>query len=165
MITMEIDSKFRTEENYYRIKFSNMPYEHWEYGQTALDAIARARHDLIESGNESGELGSGLARIAVYGEWDCAPHHFHNDGTHSHQYGKLSTWISQEKQMEHSNLTPCDSCQTPIATDTHAEEFGLCVACSNDYFNHTCDKCGNENVMNLNPPFTRLCSECEPADN
>ena len=67
--------------------------------------------------------------------------------------------------MELTTLTPCDSCETPIDSDIHAEEFGLCVGCSNDYFNHTCDKCGSENVMNLNPPFTRLCGECEPADN
>lgn len=57
------------EEKYYRIKFANLPYEHWEYGSTALEAIAIARHDLIESGNESGELGSGAARLAAYKEW------------------------------------------------------------------------------------------------
>jgi len=73
--------------NYYRIQFAFLPYEHWEYGNTALEAIATARHDLIESGNASGELGSGAARPAVYGEWDCSSKNFRNDGTHSHNYG------------------------------------------------------------------------------
>ena len=63
--------------------------------------------------------------------------------------------------MELTTLTPCDSCQTPIATDTHAEEMGLCLKCSDDYLNHTCDKCGEEEVANLAPPFTRLCPKCE----
>ena len=31
--------------------------------------------------------------------------------------------------------TPCDNCQTRIASDTHAEELGLCLDCSNAYFN------------------------------
>jgi hypothetical protein len=88
MITMEIDSKFRTEENYYRLRFSNDVSEVWTYGATALEAIKNARMDMPDI-----ELGGCIARLAVYGEWDCAPHHFHNDGTHSHQYGKLSTWI------------------------------------------------------------------------
>lgn len=33
-----------------------------------------------------------------------------------------------------SGLTPCDKCQTPIDSDIHAEEFGMCVECSNRYF-------------------------------
>jgi hypothetical protein len=32
------------------------------------------------------------------------------------------------------SLTPCDVCETPIDTEIHAEEFGMCVECSNDYF-------------------------------
>jgi hypothetical protein len=30
--------------------------------------------------------------------------------------------------------TPCDVCETLIDTEIHAEEFGMCIDCSNDYF-------------------------------
>lgn len=33
-----------------------------------------------------------------------------------------------------SGLTPCDKCQTLIDSDTHAEELGMCLSCSNAYF-------------------------------
>jgi len=32
--------------------------------------------------------------------------------------------------------TPCDDCGTLVPTEIHAEEFGFCVDCSNDYFGH-----------------------------
>ena len=32
--------------------------------------------------------------------------------------------------------TPCDECGTPIDTDIHAEELGMCVECSNKYWSH-----------------------------
>lgn len=69
-------------EQYYRIKFRHLPYDHFEYGKDALSAISTAREDFADCGN----VGNATARPAVYGEWDCAPHHFHNDGTHSHDY-------------------------------------------------------------------------------
>ena len=56
---------------------------------------------------------------------------------------------------------PCDNCQTLIPAEIHQEELGLCVNCSSDFYNHTCDKCGEEGVHNLVPPFTRLCPKCE----
>lgn len=31
---------------------------------------------------------------------------------------------------------PCDTCEKPIDKDIHAEELGMCVDCSNDYFDH-----------------------------
>lgn len=31
---------------------------------------------------------------------------------------------------------PCDKCGTLIEADIHAEELGMCVECSNAYFNH-----------------------------
>lgn len=65
------------EPNYYRIKFTGLPYDVWEYGQTAIEAIANARTDLDATGNAT-------ARPAVYGEWDCSPEHFTNGGEHSH---------------------------------------------------------------------------------
>lgn len=69
-----------TQENYYRIKFANLGYEHWEYGATALDAIATARHDLVESGNEYGPLGAATARPAVYKEWVSETWRYTNGG-------------------------------------------------------------------------------------
>ena len=33
-------------------------------------------------------------------------------------------------------MTPCDVCKVPISTDIHAEELGMCIECSTDYFNH-----------------------------
>jgi hypothetical protein len=35
-----------------------------------------------------------------------------------------------------SSTTPCDKCGTLIDTDIHAEELGMCVECSHDYFDH-----------------------------
>lgn len=34
------------------------------------------------------------------------------------------------------NTVPCDECGTVVDADIHAEEFGMCVDCSNEYFNH-----------------------------
>lgn len=31
---------------------------------------------------------------------------------------------------------PCDKCGDLIDKDTHKEELGMCVDCSNDYFDH-----------------------------
>lgn len=31
--------------------------------------------------------------------------------------------------------TPCDNCATRIPSDIHAEELGLCLPCSDAYFN------------------------------
>ena len=130
--------------NYYRIKFANLPYDHWEYGNTAIQAIATARHDLIESGNATGELGNATARQAVYKEWN----------NHTWQYTNGNGFIRRDQ-------TPCDNCKTPISTETHREELGLCVTCSNDYLNHTCDNCEAEEVHNIIGPFTRLCDQCQ----
>ena len=30
----------------------------------------------------------------------------------------------------------CDKCGEPVVKDIHAEELGMCVECSNDYFDH-----------------------------
>jgi hypothetical protein len=73
-----------TPENYYRIKFANVPHDFFEYGETALSAIRTAGENYS---SDPWTLGNATARPAVYGEWDCGTHHFHNDGTHSHDYG------------------------------------------------------------------------------
>jgi hypothetical protein len=32
---------------------------------------------------------------------------------------------------------PCNECEAPVDSDTHAEELGLCLSCSDDYWGHT----------------------------
>jgi len=34
------------------------------------------------------------------------------------------------------NTTPCNPCGIAVDTDIHAEELGMCVDCSNEYFTH-----------------------------
>ena len=62
--------------NYYRIKFAYLPYDHWEYGDTAIQAIAAARDDL----KECGRLGNATARKAVYKEWNNYKWQYTNGG-------------------------------------------------------------------------------------
>ena len=33
-------------------------------------------------------------------------------------------------------MTPCVDCGTPVPTEIHAEEFGFCLECSNQYWGH-----------------------------
>ena len=33
-------------------------------------------------------------------------------------------------------MKPCDVCGDPVNADIHAEELGMCIDCSNDYFTH-----------------------------
>jgi len=33
-------------------------------------------------------------------------------------------------------MTPCDECGVRIDSDIHKEELGMCVECSNKYFDH-----------------------------
>ena len=74
-----------TRENYYRVNFLNYG-ETFAYGVDATSAILNARADLMDDNRET-QFGGASARPAVYGEWDCGTHHFHNDGSHSHDYG------------------------------------------------------------------------------
>lgn len=64
------------QENYYRIKFANLGYDVFEYGATALQAIARA---IMDQDNPA-ELGGATARPAVYKEWNNATWRYRNDG-------------------------------------------------------------------------------------
>jgi hypothetical protein len=45
-------------------------------------------------------------------------------------------------------LTECDKCDQLIATDVHEEELGMCVNCSNDYFDHTDEEELTERIEN-----------------
>jgi len=38
--------------------------------------------------------------------------------------------------MSTTTYLPCVVCQTPIDADIHAEELGMCLECSNAYWNH-----------------------------
>ena len=33
-------------------------------------------------------------------------------------------------------MTPCNYCGTPIDSDIHEEELGMCLDCSNAYWSH-----------------------------
>jgi len=134
------------QENYYRIKFANVGYEVYEYGQTAKAAIWTALDDLIDGGHPE-PLGAATARPAVYKEWNYGTEHYTNGGD----------FIRDTRK-------PCRNCATPVNFHTYKEELGYCQPCQADFFNHTCDKCGEDNVNNWDGnPFTRYCDECEGA--
>jgi len=40
-------------------------------------------------------------------------------------------------KREGEEMTPCDHCGEPIPTDVHEEELGMCVECSNKYYDHS----------------------------
>lgn len=71
-----------TPQNYYRIKFAGMPYDLYEYGATALDAIATAKDELANAHTPLSrkDLGNATARPAVYKEWNYGPEHYTNGG-------------------------------------------------------------------------------------
>ena len=73
-----------TQENYYRIKFANLPYDIFEYGVNALDAIRHAKAETYSAGYDTetnlGSLGSVTARPAVYQEWDSETWRYTNGG-------------------------------------------------------------------------------------
>ena len=71
------------QENYYRIKFAGMPYDVYEYGATALEAIVTARAEQLEAGLDTDTpltLGNATARPAVYKEWNYGTERFTNGG-------------------------------------------------------------------------------------
>jgi hypothetical protein len=39
-------------------------------------------------------------------------------------------------EIDFIKMTVCDNCDSPISVDVHAEELGMCVDCSNEYFTH-----------------------------
>lgn len=66
-------------ENYYRIKFANVAYDVFEYGETAKAAIWNALDDLLDGGHAE-PLGNATARQAVYKEWNYGTDRYTNGG-------------------------------------------------------------------------------------
>jgi hypothetical protein len=71
-----------TQENYYRIKFQGLPYDVFEYGITALEAIAMAKAELANAHTPLSrkDLGNATVRPAVYKEWNYGTEHYTNGG-------------------------------------------------------------------------------------
>lgn len=46
----------------------------------------------------------------------------------------------QDEAAKPQTFTPCDRCGTPIPTDIHKEELGMCVDCSHKYFDGEFDE-------------------------
>lgn len=71
-----------TQENYYRIKFQGLPHDVYEYGATALDAIATAKDELANAYTplKRSDLGNATARPAVYQEWNYGTERYTNGG-------------------------------------------------------------------------------------
>jgi hypothetical protein len=132
-------------DKYWSVKFSTMPYEVYAYGADPFTAISEARAELLTDAMDTTPLGGALVRPAVHKEWDFGTEHYTNGGDFIQDTSK-----------------PCRECGTPVPFHTHREELGFCQPCQSAYFNHTCDKCGRENVDNWDGnPFTRYCDECE----
>jgi hypothetical protein len=109
-----------TQENYYRIKFQGLPYDVFEYGVTALDAVKVARTEAINAGIDTDtplNLGNATARPAVYKEWNYGTEHYTNGGDFIRDTSK-----------------PCRECGTPVPFHTHREELGFCQPCQSAYF-------------------------------
>lgn len=63
-------------------------------------------------------------------EWDA----FHEEATSGDYDNLLRTvmaWFSVD-----ADSVPCDECGAPVKADIHAEELGMCVECSNEYYSH-----------------------------
>lgn len=41
-----------------------------------------------------------------------------------------------EQEYEYTETRPCQYCQTPVDHDIWFEELGMCVECSNRYYDH-----------------------------
>jgi hypothetical protein len=129
-------------EKFWTVKFRTLPYEVYAYGVDMFSAMASARDEIGQA-----ELVGGMVRPAVFGELDFGPEHFTNGG-----------------QFIRDTSKPCRECSEPVPFHTHKEELGYCQPCQAQYFNHTCAKCGEENVNNWDGnPFTRYCDECEAS--
>ncbi len=71
-----------TDQNFYRVSINGLG-EFYEWADTALNAIALVRTDLVHTAHRNGEaltLGSAIARPAVYKEWDNLPEQYTNGG-------------------------------------------------------------------------------------
>jgi len=49
--------------------------------------------------------------------------------------------LSERMEYEYDDAgdatLPCDECGVPVDADIHAEELGMCVECSNEYYDHS----------------------------
>ena len=71
------------QESYYRIKFQGLPYDLYEYGVTALDAVKVARAETLNAGLDTDTpltLGNATVRPAVYKEWNYGTERYTNGG-------------------------------------------------------------------------------------
>lgn len=115
---MVITSKLeQDDQRYYRVKFANVSHDVYEWAPSARVAIMDALDNLLDDGHPE-PLGNAAARPAVYKEWNHSAWRYKNDGTFI------------------GDLTPCNTCQVPIDTETHHEELGLCLKCSDEYWSH-----------------------------
>lgn len=114
MITSQLE---QDDERYYRVKFANVSHEVYGWAPNATVAILDALDNLLDDGHPE-PLGAAAARPAAYKEWNYPTWRYKNGGDFI------------------GDLTPCDNCQTPIKSETHREELGLCLECSNKYWNH-----------------------------
>jgi hypothetical protein len=62
-------------------------------------------------------------------------------GYHASQISSSLLWKIRDAGISY---TPCIECDELIDTDTHTEELGMCVDCSNAYYTHD-----EENETNL----------------
>lgn len=69
----------------YTVNLANVPYDYFVRGVNAKEAILNAIDEALDEGHGN-NVGAARARLTVYGEWDCDPKNFHNDGSHSHNY-------------------------------------------------------------------------------
>lgn len=77
------------EDRYFRIQFSGLSYDLYEYGATALEAIKNARQELD---GLFATLGNATARPAVYKEWNNSSWRYRNDGG----FIRGENWASQD---------------------------------------------------------------------
>ena len=70
-----------------------------------------------------------MRRAGIDDQWE----EFHKEATASdydHLLMTVMRWFSVD------STEPCVGCGTAVDADIHAEELGMCVDCSNEYYNH-----------------------------
>ena len=90
-------------ERFYAVQFRNVTSPVYLWAENASVAMLDAIDEVLDSGHNN-DTGGALVRPAVYGEWDCASHHFHNDGTHSHDYEETNRreWLQIKLDVMHA---------------------------------------------------------------
>ena len=111
-------ANLETEERFWSVKFSNMPYQVYAYGVDPLHAIREAGAELLTDAMDKTPLGGALVRPAVYKEWNHGTEHYTNGGDFIRDTSK-----------------PCRECSEPVPFHHYKEELGYCLECSNKYWN------------------------------